>query len=255
MNINVEELRGHVKKMYCSVARTPRADFHFPTGRPILEDLGYPKEILDRIPDRAVESFAGVGYHFNLDPLKKGEAALDVGSGAGTDVFYAALQVGPSGSVAGLDMTDEMLEKARANQKLGDFPHVRFEKGYAENMPFRDGEFDAVISNGVINLSPDKEKVFREVHRVLRPSGRLMFSDIVTGVVLPLDVQADTELWAECIGGAMEEKAYLKEIERACFKIVKTRLNEKYLFTKESTLRAASKYQVRSLSILAVKNR
>lgn len=253
MNINVDDLRGHVKKMYCSVARTPRADFHFPTGRPILEALGYPKTILDRIPERAVESFAGVGYHFDLDPLKEGEAVLDIGSGAGTDLFYAALQVGPKGRAVGLDMTDEMLEKARANRRGGDFPQVSFEKGFAEMAPFSDGAFDVVISNGVINLSPDKGKVFSEIRRVLRPSGRLMFSDIVTGVDLPAEVQADTELWAECIGGAMEEKAYLREIERAGLKIVRTRLNTPYAFTKDSTQRAAKKYQVRSLSVLAVK--
>jgi SAM-dependent methyltransferase len=251
VSIDLQELRGYISEMYADVARFPRGDFHFPTGRPLLEALGYPADALDRIPGSALESFAGVGYHFDLDPPRSGERTLDVGAGAGTDVFYAALAVGEGGSATGIDMTDAMLEKARATAARAGLAHVRFEQGYAEELPFEDAAFDAVTSNGVINLSPRKDAVFREIRRVLKPGGRLMLSDIVTGVVLPESVRDNCELWAECIGGAEEERRYLRLVEEAGLRIERVRPNERYAFTKESTLNAARKFQVRSIGLLA----
>jgi SAM-dependent methyltransferase len=251
MPIDLTELRGYISDMYTDVAALPRADFHFPTGRSLLETLGYEADRLDRIPAGSVESFAGVGYHFGLDPLREGEHVLDIGAGAGTDAFYAALAVGPRGSVVGLDMTAAMREKAEKSRAEGDFGNTSFVHGFAEELPFDDERFDAVISNGVINLSPAKERVFDSIRRVLKPGGRLMFSDIVTGVELPASVRDNCTLWAECIGGAQEENTYLRLIEQAGLDVEDTRENTGYAFTQESTISAATKFQVHSVSILA----
>jgi SAM-dependent methyltransferase len=225
MNIDLQELRGYIADMYTDVAQLPRGNFHFPTGRPILELLGYSPELLDKIPSGALESFAGVGYHFDLEPLREGERVLDLGSGAGT--------------------------KAHRNLEMSSLSNVSFKKGYAESLPLDDQSFDVVISNGVINLSPVKETVFAEVHRVLVPGGRLMFSDIVTGVELPDSVRDNCALWAECIGGAQESQRYLRLIEKAGFKIETTSPNDAYSFSQDSTQNAAAKFRVHSISILA----
>ena len=251
MNIDLQELRGYIADMYTDVATLPRGKFHFPTGRPLLEELGYDPALLDKIPSGAMESFAGVGHHFGLEPLREGERVLDLGSGAGTDAFFAALQVGASGSVTGIDMTDAMIEKALRNLEMSSLSNVSFKKGFAESLPLDDESFDVVISNGVINLSPVKDTVFAEVRRVLAPGGRLMFSDIVTGVELPDSVRDNCALWAECIGGAQESQRYLRQIERAGFKVEKTSPNESYAFSQDSTQNAAEKFRVHSISILA----
>lgn len=251
MDIDLQELRGYIADMYTDVATLPRGKFHFPTGRPLLEMLGYSPELLDKIPSSAIESFAGVGYHFDLEPLREGERVLDLGSGAGTDAFFAALQVGATGHVTGIDMTDAMLEKAHRNLEVSSLSNVSFKKGFAESLPLDDQSFDVVISNGVINLSPVKETVFAELRRVLVPGGRLMFSDIVTGVELPDSVRDNCALWAECIGGAQEEQRYLRLIEKAGFKVEKTSPNDSYSFTQDSTLNAAKKFRVHSISVLA----
>jgi len=251
MDIDLQELRGYIADMYTDVATLPRGNFHFPTGRPLLEMLGYSPDLLDKVPLGAIESFAGVGYHFDLEPLREGERVLDLGSGSGTDAFFAALQVGAKGHVTGLDMTDAMLEKAHRNLEVSSLSNVSFKKGFAESLPLDDQSFDVVISNGVINLSPVKETVFAEIRRVLVPGGRLMFSDIVTGVELPDSVRDNCALWAECIGGAQEAQRYLRLIEKAGFKIEKTSPNDSYEFTQDSTLSAAKKFRVHSISILA----
>lgn len=251
MNIDLQELRGYIADMYTDVATLPRGKFHFPTGRPLLEMLGYSPELLDNIPTGAMESFAGVGYHFDLEPLREGERVLDLGSGAGTDAFFAALQVGAKGHVTGIDMTDAMIDKALRNLEVSSLSNMTFKKGFAESLPLDDESFDVVISNGVINLSPVKETVFSEIHRVLVPGGRLMFSDIVTGVELPDSVRDNCALWAECIGGAQESQRYLRLIERAGFKVEKTTPNDRYAFTQDSTQNAAEKFRVHSISVLA----
>lgn len=250
MSIDLGQLRQYISALYSDVAKYPRGDFHFPTGRPIMETLGYDAALLDQIPKTSLESFAGVGHHFGLAPLRPGEVVLDLGSGSGSDLFYAALQVAPGGRAVGIDMTDEMLEKGKKSVAATGLSHVEFVKGFIEALPFADDQFDAVISNGVINLTPAKPEVFAGIKRVLKPAGRLMFSDIVTGVELPESVRENCELWAECIGGAEEQQRYLRQIEDAGLR-VETVCNNAYEFSEGSTLNAAKKFQVRSVSILA----
>ncbi|MDD9946729.1 MAG: methyltransferase domain-containing protein [Myxococcales bacterium] len=252
MTIQIDELRGFISDMYSDVARFPRAQFHFATGRSLMEGLGYAPEQLDQVPQTALESCAGVGHHFALTRLPQGARVLDVGSGAGSDVFVAALQVGAEGEAVGVDMTGAMLDKARKNAESFALDNVSFVEGYAEALPFEDGRFDWVISNGVINLSPNKPKAFSEIHRVLTPGGRLLFSDLVTGVELPESVRDNCELWAECIGGAEQEQAYIGLIQQAGFDVQRVVHND-YAFIQESTINAAKKFQVRSVSVLAVR--
>ena len=254
MSIDRDQLRQFISDLYSDVARFPRGDFHFPTGRALMERLGYEPAALDRVPSGALESFAGVGYHFDLAPITPGERVLDLGSGAGSDVFVAALGAGDAGRVTGLEMTDIMLDKARANSQKFEGAGVSFERGYLESPPFGDASFDVIISNGVINLTPEKPAVFAHIRRMLAPGGRLMFSDIVTGVDLPKSVRDNCELWAECIGGAMEQSAYLRMIEDAGLKIETVKRNDQYAFTQESTKSAANKFQVRSIGVLAYRN-
>jgi len=252
MTVQIDELRGFISDMYSDVARFPRAKFHFATGRSLMEGLGYAPEQLDRIPATAIESCAGVGHHYRLATLPAGARVLDVGSGAGSDVFLAALQVGSEGEVVGVDMTQAMLEKSRKNAEAFALDNARFVEGHAEALPFEDGSFDWVISNGVFNLSPQKPKVFSEIHRVLTAGGRLLFSDLVTGVELPQSVRDNCELWAECIGGAEQEQAYMRLVQAAGFDVQRLEYND-YAFIQESTINAAEKFQVRSISVLAIR--
>ncbi|MGX9900035.1 methyltransferase domain-containing protein [Arthrobacter sp. SA17] len=202
------DLEAKVKGVYRQVALAPEGKYHFELGRSLAERLGYPVPLLDAIPAGAVESFAGVGYFFDLARLSPGERVLDLGSGSGTDVFAAAVSVGHGGSVTGLDMTPEQLHKASGFLKGGAFPTVDFRQGHVEELPFEDASFDVVVSNGVINLSPDKAAVFREAGRVLRKGGRLVFADIVTSRPLTPQIVCDADLWAACVGGAEQMDVY-----------------------------------------------
>lgn len=188
-------LREQVKSKYREVALDPHGKFHFHTGRYLAQRLGYDDEFVRSLPDAAVESFAGVANPFALRKLSKGERIVDVGSGGGFDSFVAADQVGPTGRVVGVDMTVEMLTKSRATAANLGFAHVEFRQGLAEELPVEDGWADAVISNGVINLCPDKELVFSEVLRVLRPGGRLQFADIANGKSVPESALQNIDLW------------------------------------------------------------
>ena len=193
--VDAETLREQVRDKYREVATAPERTFHFHTGRPLAARLGYDAAAVDALPDRAVESFAGVGNPFSIRQLLSGERVVDVGSGAGFDSFIAAGQVGDTGSVVGVDMTPEMLEKSRATaQELG-FDHVEFREGLAEQLPVDDGWADAVISNGVINLCADKRAVFEEILRVLKPNGSLQFADIANGRPVPPEALRDIDLW------------------------------------------------------------
>jgi len=192
--IDVGLLKSEIRRTYASVSREPEKDFVFPTGRAWAEDLGYPDE-LERVPDRVVDSFAGVANPFSLGRLRPGERVLDVGSGAGTDSLVAALQVGPEGTVTGIDMTPEMLEKARAGAAELGLENVTFVDGEAERLPFGDASFDVVISNGVIDLIPDKDAVLSELHRILVPGGRLQIADVTIQQPVSDEGRRNIDLW------------------------------------------------------------
>ena len=252
--VDALDLEQKVKKMYRDVALNPEGEYHFEMGRGLAEKLGYEKIDLDRIPAAAIESFAGVGYYFDMANLKEGDHVLDLGSGSGMDSFIAALKVGASGMIAGVDMTDEQLEKAEHLRKEHQFDNVSFHKSYIENLPFPDKSFDAVISNGVINLVPNKEKVFAEISRVLKPGGRMVIADIVTEKQLPENVVCNSTLWAACIGGASQENDYRSAIEKAGIEILLVRNNEAYSFISKSAKGASKEYGVKSVSLCAQKD-
>ena len=250
--LDKRSLEIQVKEMYRKVAVDPHGEFHFEMGRGLTERLGYPAEDLDRVPAEAVESFAGVGYYFHLAELRDGETVLDLGSGSGTDTFVAALKVGPGGTVIGIDMTDEQIAKAERLRDVAGFTNITYRKGYIEDVSSADGSVDAVISNGVINLSPDKAAVFREAARILRPGGRLAISDIVTESQLPESVSCDADIWAACIGGAMQEDDYRATITAAGFDVVRVEPCP-YEFISDNARGAAEKWGVKSIALLAVK--
>jgi SAM-dependent methyltransferase len=250
--VDVKELETKVQDMYREVAQNPAGDFHFEMGRPLAERLGYPAADLDRIPREAIESFAGVGHFFHLAALKAGEQVVDLGSGSGMDTFIAALHVGPSGRVIGVDMTDAQREKAERLRDRDAFRQVEYRKGYIEELPLEAGIADCVISNGVINLSADKARVFREAARVLKPRGRLALADIVTDIALPESVVCNATLWAACIGGAMQVSSYQAVIEGAGLTVERVEENP-YRFISDRAQGAARKYGVKSVSILARK--
>ena len=251
--VNTAELEQKVKKMYRDVALNPKGEYHFEMGRGLAERLGYEKSDLDRIPSLSIESFAGVGYYFDGADLKEGDNVLDLGSGSGMDVFVAALKVGSTGHVSGVDMTDEQLEKSERLKKEYNFENISFHKSYIETLPFDDESFDAVISNGVINLSPDKEKVFAEIARVLKPKGKMAIADIVTEKQLPENIVCNSTLWAACIGGASQQDDYRKAIETAGMEIINVKTNKAYGFISKSAKGASADYGVKSISLFAKK--
>jgi SAM-dependent methyltransferase len=193
--VDVETLRAEVRDKYRAVAVEPDADYHFHTGRRLAAKLGYDSEVVDALPDIAVESFAGVGNPFSIRALEPGERVVDVGSGAGFDSFVAAHAVTPTGAVVGVDMTAEMLTKSRSTAAQLGLSNVEFREGYAEALPVDDHWADVVISNGVINLCADKRAVFAEIRRVLRPGGVLQFADIANGRPVPPEALRDIDLW------------------------------------------------------------
>jgi ubiquinone/menaquinone biosynthesis C-methylase UbiE len=251
-SVDTQELEAKVKDMYRHVAEQPGGKYHFEMGRPLAEHLGYPADVLDRIPDGAIESFAGVGYFFDLADLSEGENVLDLGSGSGMDVFFAAEGVGVSGNVVGIDFTVEQLDKARRLAEDAGFDQVEFREGRIEKLPVQDRGFDCVISNGVINLAPEKEPVFAEAARVLKPGGRLAIADIVSEQQMKESIVCDADLWASCIGGAAQEDAYREAIEAAGLRIEQFNENP-YEFISERAVNASEKYGVKSVSVLAVK--
>jgi ubiquinone/menaquinone biosynthesis C-methylase UbiE len=244
------ELAARVQDMYTAVAEEPAGSYHFELGRDLAERLGYPAADLDAVPPEAVESFAGVGYVFDLAALTPGERVLDLGSGSGMDAFVAGLGVGDDGRVIGIDMTAAQLAKAERLGAAAGFANVTFTLGRVEALPFDDKSFDVVISNGVINLVPDKAAVFVEAARVLRPGGRLAVADIIAEVELAPKIVASAELWASCIGGAAEQGAYQEEIEAAGFRLELMKRNP-YQFLSEQARDATTKYGVKSVSLLA----
>jgi len=250
--VDTRELEAKVKDMYRHVADEPEGKYHFELGRPLAEHLGYPAEVLDRIPPGAIESFAGVGYFFDLAALSEGQTVVDLGSGSGMDAFFAAIQVGASGSVVGVDFTVEQLAKARGIAEEAGFAQVELREGRIEQLPVEDASCDCVISNGVINLAPDKAAVFAEASRVLRPGGRLAIADIVSERQMKESIVCDADLWASCIGGAAQQDAYREAIDAAGLAIERIRDNP-YKFISDRARNASEKYGVKSVSLLAVK--
>ncbi len=250
-SLDTEKLEHEVTSMYRNVATSADADLHFETGRELADRLGYDHEELTYVPDAAIDSFAGVGYYFDLAALDPGEDVLDLGSGSGMDAFVAALQVTETGTVTGIDMTDEQVMKARDLAADNGFHNVTVRQGYIEDLPFEDASFDAVISNGVINLSAAKGRVFEEVRRVLRPGGRLAIADIVSEGRLPEPIKSDADLWAACIGGAEQLDSYIDLIEAAGLRVDDVRENTEYEFTSDQAVTACQKYGVKSVSIAA----
>jgi SAM-dependent methyltransferase len=251
-SLDTADLETKVKDMYRHVAEQPEGKYHFELGRPLAEHLGYPADVLDRIPDGAIESFAGVGYFFDLADLSEGESVIDLGSGSGMDAFFAAERVGVSGTVIGIDYTVEQLEKAGRLAEDAGFDQVEFREGRIEELPVEDGGFDCVISNGVINLAPEKEPVFAEAARVLKPGGRLAIADIVSEQQMKESIVCDADLWASCIGGAAQQDAYREAIEAAGLRIEEIRDNP-YEFISDRARDASAKYGVKSVSLLARK--
>lgn len=194
VDVDVDLLKNEIKKTYACVSNEPTTDFVFPTGRSWAEDLGYPPELAN-VPDGAAESFAGVANPWQLGRLSPGERVLDLGSGAGTDSLIAAQMVGPAGRVVGIDMTTEMLAKARAAATAMGMANVEFVESEAEQLPFPDASFDVVISNGVIDLIPDKDAVFVELHRVLVSGGRLQIADVTIQSPVSEEGRRNIDLW------------------------------------------------------------
>jgi arsenite methyltransferase len=250
--VDGERLEAEVKDMYRHVAREEEAELHFEVGRDLAERLGYSRELLNAIPAEALASFAGVGHHLDLAALEPGDEVLDLGSGSGTDVFCAAVLVGESGRVVGVDITDEQLDKAARLRDREGFSQVELVEAHIEELPFDDASFDAVLSNGVINLSPVKSRVFAEAARVLRPGGRLAIADIVSGRALKERTRRNVELWAACIAGAIPRSSYLSALEAQGLEVKEVRKND-YRFISERALDACSTYEVESISLVAVK--
>jgi arsenite methyltransferase len=215
--VDPEALRASVREKYREVALHPDSPFHFHTGRPLAALLGYDPALVDPLPDRAVESFAGVANPFSLRPIGQGDSVVEVGSGGGFDSFVAAHLVGTGGRVVGVDMTPEMLAKSRETARLLGLDHVEFREGIAEALPVDDLWADVVISNGVLNLVADKPQVFAEIFRVLRPGGHLQFADIAIGQPVPADAVGNIDLWTDCIAGGLSRDGWRQVLSDAGF--------------------------------------
>jgi len=250
--VNREDLEIKVKQMYKDVAEHPEKKYHFEMGRDLAEHLGYPVTLLNQLPTAAIESFAGVGYHFGLAEIKKGDNIVDLGSGSGMDAFCAGLLTGISGEVIGIDMTSEQLEKAERLRVESKITNVIFRKAYIEELPVVSRSIDVAISNGVINLTSDKSKAFIEAARVLKRGGKLALSDIVSAIKLPDSISCNPTNWAACIGGAMQEDEYLNNIKEAGFEIINV-VDNPYSFIANSATGATKDYGIKSISVLAIK--
>ncbi|WP_440009219.1 methyltransferase domain-containing protein [Halomicrococcus sp. SG-WS-1] len=252
-SLDTDKLERKVKSMYRDVAEFSDGEFHFEIGRNLAERLGYDPEDLSDVPNPAIDSFAGVGYHFDLAAIQPGESVLDLGSGSGMDLFVAGMHVTETGTVTGVDMTDEQIQKARKLIEENGFHNVDVRHGHIEALPFDDESFDVVVSNGVINLSAEKERVFEEAYRVLEPGGRLALSDIISESQMPESIKNNENLWGACIGGAEQVDRYMALIEQAGFEVTDVRDNTQYEFISDQAVNACQTYGVKSISLGARK--
>lgn len=250
-----EAIYGAVREMYTAVARSPDQEFHFPIGRRACEVLGYPQDHLDDVPERAAESFAGVGYPFAADVMREGNIVLDVGAGSGTDTMISANIVGPLGKVYALDMTAEMRAKLEKTAADAGINNVEVVEGDAESIPLPDESVDVVTTNGVINLVPDKARAIAEIFRVLKPGGRLQISDIALTRPVSARFRQDPQMWAECVVGAVEEERYFVMLRNSGFDKVE-RIGELDYFALSSnskTQEVAQLFNAHSVTIRAQK--
>jgi SAM-dependent methyltransferase len=234
-----KEIKEVVKGRYAQIAKQDQESCCPSCGcgaSPSLqaEVIGYLREDLEHVPEEAIMGL-GCGNPTAIADLQAGEVVLDLGSGAGVDVFLAANKVGPTGRVIGVDMTEEMVDKAKSIARDHGYHNVEFRLGEIEKLPVKDESVDTIISNCVVNLSPDKTKVFREAHRVLKPGGRLTVSDIVSEGALPDDIKNDSNAWASCIGGALEQQEYLEKIKKAGFKSVQVLSSKEFYIEGEGS--------------------
>ena len=207
-SVDRDRLRRGISEKYTEVAQEPERGFHFHTGRPLSVMLGYREVDVDRLPQPTIDSFAGTGNPFSMGDIHSGETVMDLGCGAGFDLLQAALKVGPSGSAIGVDMTPAMRERASSGAAALGLANVEVREGYLEELPVLDGSIDVVISNGVLNLTPDKEAVMREIYRVLKPGGRFQVGDIIVHIDVPQDAKDDVELWSNCIAGSLTQEEW-----------------------------------------------
>jgi SAM-dependent methyltransferase len=250
-----EAIHRAVRDMYTAVASAPGRQFHFPTGRMACELLGYPADHLAALPQHAVESFAGVGYPFAAGVIREGDHVLDVGSGSGTDALICARIVGPRGRVYGLDMTPAMRAKLQASAAAAGIANLEVLEGDAEAIPLADAAVDVVTTNGVLNLVPDKARAIAEIHRVLKPGGRLQIADIALARPVAERFRQDPEMWAECVVGAVEEERYMAMLRAAGFEDVE-RLGDLDYFSlsaSEKTREVARLFNARSVALRAQK--
>ncbi len=227
-----EKVKEFVKKRYGEIAKSEQScgcssSCCGPSNRDIAKEIGYSEKDLENLPESAILGL-GCGNPVALANLKKGETVLDLGSGGGIDVFLASKKVGQNGKVIGIDMTEEMLERAKATTLKYSYKNVEFKLGEIENLPVENNSVDTIISNCVINLSSDKLKVFQEAFRVLKPDGKLMISDIVTTGKLPEDIRKSFDAWAGCIAGALEKAEYLETIKKAGFETIRIVSEKEY---------------------------
>jgi arsenite methyltransferase len=220
-DLTPNEIKEAVRNKYAQVAVHPKKEQNFPVGKEFAESVGYPKLLLDALPDSLTESFSGVNYPPSFAEMKKGDVVLDIGCGAGLDLFITSQTVGPDGKVIGIDIGEEMVKKAKDNMKKLRVTNVNVTKAHSDDIPIENNSVDVITSNGIYNLSPNKEAVFREAYRVLKPGGKIAFSEIVLKMELDVDVRKSIDDWFRCIGGALPEKSFLNLMKKVGFVKVK----------------------------------
>lgn len=247
-----EDLKKFVKEKYSEIAESSESDCCSSSSccgndsENSTEESNYSKEDLEEVPEESVEGL-GCGDPISRLDLEKGEKVLDLGSGLGIDVFLASMEVGPEGKAIGLDASQEMVQKARKIARENNYKNVEFKQGDIEKIPFEDENFDAIISNCVINLSTDKQQTYEEVYRILKPEGRILVSDIVSEGELPEDIKESPEAWASCIGGAIDKEKYLRIMEETGFENIEV-VSQSPFYSREEL-----ETEILSLEVMAIK--